>query len=151
MTNLERFQSLNPKVTKIRIRRDGDDITGWELFEGEERMGYGFIIKVPDQAFNIPDSGEYDIYEVIGIADTAFRIDSLDINLHEDYEGDLWAKEIVEDDYKSKYAGLEEVQIRVPPDGVVDVISGSTISCDAVTKAVREKLMVLEVAFKQDM
>jgi hypothetical protein len=148
MTNLERFQQLNPEITKIRIKRDGDNILGWELRKGEELVGYGFTMKVPEQALDIPDTEEFDVYEVTGVLDTEFKIVSLDIALHEGFNGNLWAEEIVEAPYGDQYIGLAAAQIRLAPDGPIDAISGSTISSEAVTTAVREKSEQLEAAFK---
>jgi hypothetical protein len=148
LTKLERFQKLNPEITKIKIIREGEDIVGWELLKGDEVIGYGFIMKAPDSAFDIPDTEEFDIYEVSGVVDTEFRIQSLTIALHEDYNGKLWAEEIVEDVYRDQYIGLAPGQVGLAPDGPVDVISGSTISSGAVVGAVRGKLEKLESIYR---
>jgi hypothetical protein len=149
MTKLERFQQLNPEITKIRIKRDGDDILGWELLKNDAAAGYGFIMKVPDQALDVPDTEEFDVYEVTGVLDEEFKVACLDIVLHEDFKGSLWAEEIVEAAYKEQYTGLAAAQIKAAPDGSVDVISGSTISSNAVTDAIRKKAEQFEAAFKQ--
>jgi hypothetical protein len=148
MTKLEKFQLLNPKITKIKIVREGDDILGWELFNDSEKAGYGFNMKVPDQAFDIPDTEEFDVYEVTGVIDTEFKIDGLDIVLHEDFKGTLWAEDIIEAAYRDQYTGLAAEQIQISPAGAIDAISGSTISSNAVTAAIREKLMKFEGVFK---
>ncbi|MDR1043210.1 MAG: FMN-binding protein [Clostridiales Family XIII bacterium] len=148
MTKLEIFQKLNPEITKIKILREGEDIVGWELLKNDEALGYGFIMKAPDSALDVPDTEEFDIYEVTGIIDPEFRIRSLDIVLHEDYHGDLWAEEIVETAYRDQYVGLASDQVGPAPEGSVDAISGSTISSDAVVSAVRKKLEKFESIYK---
>jgi hypothetical protein len=149
MTKLELFQQFNPDITKVRIRRDGDDVVGWELLKGDEVVGYGFNMNVPDSALDVPDTDEFDFYEVSGIFGTDFKVEALDVKLHEEYGGTLWAEEIVEVGYKDRYIGLVAVEIDAPEDGgKVDVISGSTISSNAMTKAVREKLEKFESLYK---
>jgi Na+-translocating ferredoxin:NAD+ oxidoreductase RnfG subunit len=105
-------------------------------------------MKVPEQALDIPDTEEFDVYEVTGVLDTEFKIASLDIVLHEDFNGSLGAEEIVEAPYSDQYIGLAASQIRIAPDGAVDTISGSTISSESVTNAVRAKSEHLEAVFK---
>lgn len=149
MTKLEKFQELDPKVTKIKIQRSGDEILGWTLFaDDEEKIGYGFIMKAPDQAFGVPETEEFDLYEVTGILDLDFKLRELDIALHEDYKGDLWAEGINDAPYKDQYIGLEAEKMRLSPDGAIDAISGSTISSKTVTDAIREKIMEMEKAFQ---
>jgi hypothetical protein len=148
MTKLEKFQLLNPRVTKIKIHSENDRVLGWELFADGERIGYGFNMKVPDQVLDVPDTEEFDIYEVTGILDTDFKIDCLDIVVHEDFNGILWAEDIVKDAYKNQYLGLTAAQLLLPPNGAVDAITGSTISSNTVTNAIRKKLERLESAFK---
>jgi hypothetical protein len=149
MTKLERFQQFNPEITKIKIKRNEDYVIGWELLKGDETVGYGFAVKVPDQTLELPETEEFDIYEVTGVLDTEFRIVDLDIVLHEDYKGDLWAEEIVEAAYKDQYKDLALDEVVLTEDGgTIDLISGSTISSNAVTRAVRYKLKTLEEVFR---
>jgi hypothetical protein len=148
LTKLERFQKLNPEITKIKIIREGEDIVGWELLKNDKVFGYGFIMKAPDSALDVPETEEFDIYEVTGVIDPEFRIRSLDIVLHEDYHGDLWAEEIVEAAYKDQYVGLASDQVGLAPEGSIDAISGSTISSDAVVSAIRKRLKKFESIYK---
>jgi hypothetical protein len=149
MTKLELFQQLKPEISKVRISRDGDDIVGWELLRDGDVIGYGFSMKVPDSALAVPDTEEFDIYEVTGVVDTDFKVEAIDIALHEDYGGDLWAEDIVETDYRDQYVGLAAAEIHDTTDGGgIDVISGSTISSNSVTNAIRVKLEKFEVTFK---
>lgn len=147
LTKLEKFQKLNPEITKIKIIREGEEIVGWELLKADAVIGYGFNMKVPDSALGVPETEEFDIYEVTGVIDTDFRIQELDITLHDDYGGMLWAQEIVEAPYKDKYMGLTAAEIVQAPEGPVDVISDSTISSNAVASAVREKAEKIESLF----
>jgi len=148
MTNLEKFQALDLKVTKIKIQRKGDAILGWGLFADEEKIGYGFILKAPDQAFGVPETEEFDMYTVTGILDLDFKLRTLDITLHEDYKGDLWAVGIDEAPYKEQYIGLETAKMKLSPDGDIDAISGSTISSKTVTDAIRERIIEMEKDFQ---
>jgi hypothetical protein len=148
MTKLELFQQLKPEVTKIRIKRDGDDVVGWELLEGDEVIGYGFTMKVPDSALSVPDTEEFDIYEVTGIVDPDFKVETLNIAPHEDFGGTLWAEDIFEEAFGVQYIGIAAAEVYDETGGGgIDVISGSTISSNAVTNAVRAKLEKIESLF----
>jgi hypothetical protein len=148
MTKLELFQQLKPEVSKIKICKDGDAVVGWQLLKDDEVVGYGFNMRVPDAGLDIPDTEEFDFYEVSGIFDPDFKVEALDIKLHEEFGGTLWAEEIIEVAYKDQYKGLGSGDITETPDSKVDVISGSTISSNAMTRSIREKLEKFESLFK---
>jgi len=144
MTMLERFKLLNPNINRIKIKRGAEGVIGWELYdESGALLGYGFYIKVPESSLDVPLAEEFDIYDVTGIVDLDFKVTELNIDRHPDYTGDLWAVDIVEDEFKQQYIGLSSESIGLAPEGKINAISESTLSSKQVTQAIKEKVETL--------
>lgn len=146
MLAIDRFKQLNPSINSIKITKDDyDKIVGWTLLdEGGEVIGYGFSLKVPEQTLEIPDAEEFDSYVVTGILSLDHVLLDLSVEVHEDYENPVWAEGVLEDDYIQQYIGLTAGSVKLSPNGKIDAISESTVSCAAITESVRNRMEAIK-------
>jgi hypothetical protein len=139
---MERFSQLMPAIAELKpLGKSGKTIC-WEAYDKAGKLlGYAFSADCPEMVAGIGDDQEMDKYRLFGIVDPQdFKIIALDITIHPEGPAEPWALEVTEPAFEKQYLGLTIKEIELSPDGKIDAISDSTMSCNFVTQAIRAKV-----------
>jgi hypothetical protein len=146
MLKKDRFKLLLPELAKIKRIVNENESVYWEVYdESGELLAYAFYEVVPDSDLDIPEAEEFDKYELTGIVDLDHKIQAIDICVHPDFEGELWAGPVLEEDFRAQYIALASEEVELSPYGKIDAISECTMSSKLLTETVREKLEAIKL------
>jgi electron transport complex protein RnfG len=74
----------------------------------------------------------------VGIVDLAYKVVAIDV---ERIPGTEVLNPLIEEpEFENEFVGLSVEELYLSPEGKVDAVTGATISSDAVTDTVREKI-----------
>ncbi|MFK5952058.1 MAG: FMN-binding protein [Desulfobacterium sp.] len=140
----DRFKELMPEISSIkRISEDGEIY--WHVFDNEKTsLGYAFFIAVPETDDPNLDVEEFDKYEVACVISLEYQVLSLKISEHPEGPDNMWAEDIIEDEFAQQYLNRPAKEMYLAPEGAIDAISDGTLSSKLMTDSIRDKIISIK-------
>lgn len=137
----DRFKLLLPELSKIKRIVNEEENAYWEVYnDSNELLGYGIYAVVPDSDIDLPEAEEFDKYELAAIVNLDHKVTAIDISEHPDFDGDLWAPSVLEQEFSEQYIDLSHEEIGLSPNGQIDAVTECTMSAKLITETIYEKI-----------
>lgn len=126
----EKFLRLLPEAAEFKAVVKDEKVIYYEAYD-EAGMLIGY-------AFDTKAYAPTDRLEIVGIVDLDYKVVAIDV---ERIPGTEVLNPLIEEpEFENEFVGLSVEELYLSPEGKVDAVTGATISSDAVTDTVREKI-----------
>ena len=127
----EKFLRLLPEAADFKAVVKDEKVIYYEAYDETGLLiGYAFVTKA---------YGPSDRLEVVGIVDLDYKVAAIDVEPLPEHPH-LFNPQIREPEFEDQFVGLSVEELYLSPEGKIDAVTGATLSSEAVTEAVREKI-----------